>query len=96
MIVDDNAAVAIENPAPWRHDGQGLDTVTLGSLVINFRAFDLQFPETRDEKQKNRHCNILKSCKFRRRKTGIVPLFKRMNCRNTLFGLGFYGGKAHG
>ncbi len=60
MIVDDHAAVAIENLAARRQHRNRLDAVLQRPLLINLRIADLQVPEAGDQEQKYGDGGVLK------------------------------------
>ena len=94
MIVDDDASVAIENFAAGCHNRQRFDAVPLGAFVINFRAFNLQFPKAGDQKKENSDSSILECCHLGGRKTGIVPKLDLAGVAG-LVDLVFEGREAH-
>ena len=61
MIVDDDAAVAIEDFAARRGDRQCLDAVAFGLLVVHLGILDLQVPEAGDQKQEDGYAGVLKN-----------------------------------
>jgi len=73
MVAHDDTVVPIEDLAAESNDGERLDAVTFGLLVVAIRALDLQFPEACHRKQKNRDSHVLKYGHLGRRKAQIVP-----------------------
>ncbi len=59
MVVDDHAAVAIENLAARRDDGQRFDAVALGQLVVDLRVANLEVPEAGDQEEKDGNRYVL-------------------------------------
>ena len=59
MVVDDDAAVAIENFAARSGDGQLLDAIAFGLLVIDLGVLDLQVPEAGDQKKEDEYAGVL-------------------------------------
>ena len=53
LVVDDHAPVAVEDLAARRQDRRALDAVSLRRFAVDVRIFYLQFPEARDQKNKN-------------------------------------------
>src|SRR5579863_2363524 len=95
MVVDNHAAVSIENLPARGHDRQGFDPVSLRAFVVDFRALDLQFPESGYQKQKNGDGKVLKRSHFGGGETGVVPQLDFAGAR-LLFGMVFERRKAHG
>src|SRR5947199_9700043 len=54
FVVDHYSSIAIEYPASRRQNGRALNSVSLSGLTINVRILHLQFPEPRDQEDKNR------------------------------------------
>src|SRR5580658_7784446 len=64
MVVDDHAAVAVQDFAARRGNGQGLDAVALGLLVVYLGILDLQAPEAGDQKQEDEDAGVLEHGDF--------------------------------
>ena len=64
MVVDDDAAVAVQDFAPRRRDGQGFDAVALGLVVVDLVVLDLQVPEAGDQKQEDKDAGVLEDGDF--------------------------------
>jgi hypothetical protein len=64
VVIDDHAAVAVEDLAAGRRDGQLFDAVALGLLVVELMGLDLQSPEAGDEEQENGDAGILEDGYF--------------------------------
>ena len=93
VVVHNNPAIAVQNLAARGHQGEGFDPVPLSPFVVNFRAADLQFPETRHQYQKNPDGNVLESMHLRGREAGVVT--ETSLVRRGEFVLGFEGRKTH-
>ena len=64
VVVDDHAAVAVENAAARRQNGHALDAVGLRALVVKLRILHLQLPEAGDQKQEDDDGGVLKDGDF--------------------------------
>jgi hypothetical protein len=72
MVVDDDAAVAIENFSTWGEEGNGFDAIAVGEFAVELAVADLQHPEASDEEQENDYAQILKNGDAAQRETGVV------------------------
>ena len=72
MIVDDHAAIAIQNLAARRQHRNRLDAVLERPLLINLGIANLQVPEAGDQEQKDGDGDVLKECDLLRGELRIV------------------------
>ena len=72
VIVDNNAAIAIENASAGSQQGAGFDAILLGSFLVVFGVLHLQSPETGNQEQKDHHRGVLEDSDFAGRKMRIV------------------------
>src|ERR1051326_2897428 len=61
MVVDNHAAIAVQNPAARRQHRHRFDAVLLRPLVVQLLVLYLEPPETRDQEEEDEHCNVLKN-----------------------------------
>jgi hypothetical protein len=59
IVVDDDAAFAIENFAARRQDGDLLDAILFGQIAVVVVAGDLEPPQTESENQENSQQDVL-------------------------------------
>jgi len=71
VIVDDHAAVAVQDLASRRRDRQRFDPVAFGLLVIELRILNLQRPKAGNQKEKNGDRSVLKNGDFAGRELDI-------------------------
>lgn len=64
--IHDDAAVAVQDFAAGRRNGQGFDAVALGLLVVHLRVLDLQVPEAGDQKKEDEDAGVLENSDFAR------------------------------
>jgi len=64
MVVDDDAAVAVQDFAAGRRYGQLPDAIALGLFVVDLRVLDLQVPEAGDQKQEDDDAGVLENGDF--------------------------------
>ena len=72
MIIDDHAAVAVEDAAARREDGHRLDAILLGADAVELRVLHLEPPEARDQEQKDGHGDVLKNGNLASREPRVV------------------------
>src|SRR5438477_1184853 len=72
LIVDDDAAVAIEDFAAGSKQRNGLDAIALGQRAVGFVFANLKHPETGDQKQEHRHGGVLEDRDAAERELRIV------------------------
>ena len=72
VIVDDHAAVAIQNLAARREHRNRLDAVFKRAFLIHLRIADLQVPKAGDQKQEDGDGGVLKKGDLLRRELRIV------------------------
>ena len=95
MIVDDHTSVAIENLAARRDDRELFDAIALGAFVVDFGIFNLQFPESGHEEQKNGDCEVLENRHFGSGETRVVAKLQLVRLRD-LIGMMLCGRETHG
>ncbi len=61
MIVDDDAAIPVEDLAARSKEGDCLDTIPLGELAIHFVILNLQPPEPGEQHHTNADRDVLKN-----------------------------------
>ena len=86
MIVDDHAAVAVEDFSARREQRDGLDAIPLGEFAVGLVIADLENPEARNQEQKNHHRQILKDRDAAQRETRVVSKQARRRFRILTFG----------
>ena len=72
VVVDDHAAVAVENSAARGEDRDRFDAVGLRTLVVELRILNLELPEAGNQKKKDKDGGVLKDRNFGRREMRIV------------------------
>ena len=95
VVIDDDAAIAVEDFAAGRDDGQGFDAVAFGAFVVDFGIFDLQIPETGDEEEEDGDGGVLERGHFRGGEAGVVARFD-LDLRRVGFGGVGKSGVGHG
>ena len=93
MIIDDHAAIPVEDLAARGDDRDGFDAIELGALTVKIRIANLDAPEAGDQKQKDAHRQILKESDLFTGQLGIVTYDWLVG--NSLRQIGFCGNKAH-
>ena len=93
MIIDDHAAVPVENLPARSDDRDRFDTVGFSPFAVDIGIADLEIPEARDQKQENADGSVLEkgdlfTCEF-----GVVAEDRLV--WNALLQLGFNGYDAH-
>ena len=71
-VIDDHAAVAVENFAARSRQRNGPDAVALRQLTVDFMVPDLQHPEAADQEQEYAHRDVLKDGDASEGETGFV------------------------
>jgi hypothetical protein len=64
MVVDDHAAVAVQDSCRAARGWVRLDAIALGLLVVDLRVLDLQVPEAGDEEQEDEDAGVLEDGDF--------------------------------
>ena len=85
LIIDDHAAIAVENFAARREHRNGLDAIALGQFAVAFAVANLQHPEAGDQEQKDRNDEILETGDAPQREASVVvreALRRRRACRS--------------
>ncbi len=59
VVVDNHPAVAVQDFAARRRDGQGFDAVPVGLLVIHLRILDLKGPKPGNQEQEDGYGGVL-------------------------------------
>src|SRR5579864_1829005 len=72
MIVDDHAAVAVQDFAARSKHRDGLDAVLHGAFLVERGITDLQIPEAGDQEQKDRDHKVLEESDFAGRELAVV------------------------
>ena len=58
IVVDENAAIAIEHAAAWSDDGDGTNAIALGHLPVLIGVNDLEFPEAEQQQPDHAHDDV--------------------------------------
>ena len=74
VIVDDHAAIAVEDSSARGGDGQQFNAIALGLLVIDLRVLHLQGPEAGDEEQEDDDGRVLKKGHFPGGELDVFPI----------------------
>ncbi len=58
IVVDEDAAIAIEHAAARSDDGNGANAITFGHLAVLIGVDDLKFPETEEQQSDHAHDDV--------------------------------------
>src|ERR1051325_1963640 len=72
MVINNDPAVTVENPAARSRNRELFDPIAFGGFAIEFGLLNLQLPEAGDQKNENAYREILKRGHFARGETWIV------------------------
>src|SRR5262245_49915981 len=95
MVVDDHAAVAVENSAARRQDRHGLNPVGFRTFAVELRILHLKLPKSGYQKQEKPHGDVLEDRYLPRGKMRVVPKCWLFNDLLLFFEIGVNGRKDH-